>query len=167
MEVAELAPGLWRWTAQGAGCFYVESGDTTLLVDPLLPPGEEERFWRALDRDVERRARPVAVVLTGGGHAHDGAAIRKRYGARVLDGEPGVRALDGGALWLASHCALAAGAAIESVDGELRVVRAPLLPSVRAWLELPVEHVLVRHGEQVPGGRAALAAALGRAPLSG
>ena len=45
----ELTEGLWRWTARhpewhpgefGAevACFAAQAGDTTLLIDPLLPP---------------------------------------------------------------------------------------------------------------------------------
>ena len=61
------------------------------------------------------------------------------------------------------------------MDGALRVwwahgastgswYRERLLPSLRSWLELPIDHVLVAHGEQVTGGREAIAAALEREP---
>ena len=79
-------------------------------------------------------------------------------------------------LWLPSHNALAVGDALISVAGELRVwwvfqgedderdFRERWLPFLRAWLDLPVEHVLVGHGDHVAGGREALAAAFEREP---
>ena len=38
------------------GSVYCELPAAVLLVDPVVPadPGEAERLWRALDRDVER-----------------------------------------------------------------------------------------------------------------
>ena len=157
----ELAPGLWRWTArhpewepgggweQEVGCFYAEAGDATLLIDPLLPAGDEERFWRALDRDVERRGLPVAVLLTTHDHVRSSAAVAARYGGAVwghelarskLAGVPfhaltpgdeapgGVRVVgveDGGfgatPLHLPAHRALSPGDSLLTVDGELRI----------------------------------------------
>jgi hypothetical protein len=179
VEVAELAPGLWRWTVDGAGCFYVEAPDATLTVDPLVPDAgaEAERFWRALDRDVERRGLPLAVLLTGAAHARSADRVAERYGGVVArargrfgagldDGPGGARVLQGPGtpLYLPSHDALAAGDALVSDGGALRL-RSPLLAAaVRTWLALPVAHVLVAHGPQVEGGRDALAAALSRAP---
>jgi glyoxylase-like metal-dependent hydrolase (beta-lactamase superfamily II) len=202
MEVAELAPGLWSWTATQVRCFYVEADDATIVVDPLVPADEADRFWHALDRDVERRARPVAVVLTHAAHVRSAGVVAKRYaadiwgheyarpkiggatfhalspgdaapgGARVLpfDQEPDG---SGTPFYFPGHAALAVGDVFISVDGELRVwwahggsagswYRERLLPSLRSWLELPIEHVLVAHGEQVVGGRDAIAAALER-----
>jgi glyoxylase-like metal-dependent hydrolase (beta-lactamase superfamily II) len=95
MTVDRIAPGLWRWTAlhpawtpaggweQEVGCVYVETADAIALVDPLVPPEDEERFWRALDRDVERVARPVVVVLTAPWHARSSEAIATRYGGSI------------------------------------------------------------------------------------
>ena len=79
-------------------------------------------------------------------------------------------------LWLSEQKALAAGDVLISVGGELRVwwvfqgeederdFRERWMPFLRAWLDLPVEHVLVGHGGHVPGGKDALAAALARPP---
>ena len=54
MELDALAPGIWRWDDS----LYVERPDAVVLIDPVVPAGEEERFFRALDRDVERLGRP-------------------------------------------------------------------------------------------------------------
>jgi glyoxylase-like metal-dependent hydrolase (beta-lactamase superfamily II) len=189
MQVDELAPGLWRWTAEhpewqaGEGwepevaCFYVETDDATLLIDPLVPAGDESgRFWTRLDEDVERRGVPVVVLLTGGWHRRSADEVAARYGASIhVAGEDelpgGVETKPTGAmgdvvLWIPALGALAVGDALISVDGELRLWGARDDPeSVRALAELPVEHALVAHGDHVPGGRDALAAAVDRPPL--
>ena len=75
MEVEQLRPGLWRWTAihpewqegddweQEVSSVYYEAPGTTVLFDPLVPL-EREQFFEALDRDVERRGLPVSILLT-------------------------------------------------------------------------------------------------------
>lgn len=58
-----------------------------MLIDAFLPVDDEQadRFWRALDRDVERAGSAPTVVLTTRRHAWSAAAVRARYdGARVL-----------------------------------------------------------------------------------
>jgi glyoxylase-like metal-dependent hydrolase (beta-lactamase superfamily II) len=218
LEVTELAPGLWRWTARHpewtdgstwspeVGCFYVEADDATLLVDPLVPDDEADRFWTALDRDVERRGLPVAVLLTETAHVRSAGEVAARYGGGVWGHEQvrsrvgpaefhpvgpsealpgGARVLGGGyeeastPMFLPSYGALAPGDAIIEVDGELRVwwdfgdegaereYRERLLPALQRWLELPIERVLVAHGEQRAFGRDDVAAALERPPWPG
>jgi glyoxylase-like metal-dependent hydrolase (beta-lactamase superfamily II) len=108
MEVEELRPGLWRWTlphpewtpeeAEGDGweqevaSHFLETQDGIVLVDPLVPPegsAEAERFWAALDRDVERAGRPPAVLITIFWHARSSQAVRARYeGATVWAHRP-------------------------------------------------------------------------------
>lgn len=95
MQVGELAPGLWWWTARHPDweptqswdpevrCFYVEAEDATLVVDPLIPADDSARFWTALDRDVERRALPVAVLLTQAAHGRSAGELGSRYGAEI------------------------------------------------------------------------------------
>jgi len=68
MDVLEIAPGLWRWTGyheewrQEVGSVHCETEDGVVLIDPLVPPEDTERFWRALDRDVERLQAPGQPV---------------------------------------------------------------------------------------------------------
>ncbi len=80
MDVQRLADGLWRWTARHpnspnwpgrgppvppeVGCVYYEAPDAVVLIDPLLPEDEEERFLVYLDRDVGRLGLPVSILLT-------------------------------------------------------------------------------------------------------
>jgi hypothetical protein len=78
LELSELAPGIWHWDDS----LYVERPDAVVLIDPVVPAGDEERFFRALDRDVERLGRPVVVLLTDA--SLDVGAFVERYGADVL-----------------------------------------------------------------------------------
>jgi glyoxylase-like metal-dependent hydrolase (beta-lactamase superfamily II) len=219
VDVVELAPGLWRWTARhpdwtskqsGAdgweaevASFYCEADGYLLLIDPIVPEedGEQQRFWQALDRDVEKIGSPH-VVLTCAWHARSSRDVVQRYpdtrlwvhagGAAELPpgvvttdpfrpGDPlpgGVSAIDavvGDAevlLWLPSQAALVCGDTLLGggpagirvcpgswLDGaDPAAVRAEL----RICLEgLPVERVLVTHGEPVLArGREALDQAL-------
>ncbi len=89
MDVLEVAPGLWRWTGyheewrEDVGSVYCETRDGIVLVDPIVPPEDPERFWRALDRDVRRLDAHVHVLVTVFWHARHAAAMVERYGARV------------------------------------------------------------------------------------
>ena len=99
MEVTRLGDGLWRWTAlhrdwtpeeggldgwdQEVSSLYLEARDAVVLIDPLVPGHERGRFFEALDRDVERAGRPVAIVITLDDHERDAAALRERYDAEL------------------------------------------------------------------------------------
>lgn len=95
MRVDRLADGLWRWTAADAegtdaNCVYHEHPDGIVLIDPLLPadPADAERFWRALDRDVERIGRPPVVASTLPDRDAGAHAVAARYdGARIVAGD--------------------------------------------------------------------------------
>jgi len=185
VEVQRVADGLWRWTAVPArgnevASAYLELADAVVLVDPVLPAEgdpERERFWRALDRDVERLGRPVVVAETRAGAGADAAAAIGRYpgagrwapGAGPLpagleglplggDGDPEV------VLWVAGHRTLIVGRALEGRSGGGLVVAAQLDPAARATLlDLPVERVLTARGAPVlVGGGVALRAALSK-----
>ena len=209
MDVLEIATGLWRWTAyheewkENVGCVYCETDDGVVLIDPLVPsPSDDaERFWLALDRDVERSDRRVHVLVTIFWHTRSTAAMVERYSARVWaptssraavarragvvtdafrpdDPLPGAIEAFGTArrtevvYWLPQHRAVVPGdVLLGGDDGGVRLCPESWLPgkkghaelaaSLRPLLELPVERVLVSHGEPVlEDGRAALAAAL-------
>src|SRR5207247_10318674 len=121
MEVQELRPGLWRWTAPHpewehaehwgpeVGSVYAELPDAVVVIDPLVPADEDERFWSALDYDVERLGRPVHVLLTVHWHERSVAAVLERYRAALWRPEEqgevpeGVRAaVVGGRGWVAA-----------------------------------------------------------------
>jgi|GEM_PF-244936 len=109
MDVRELAPGLWRWTAPHpawkpeydkaggwpkwvASVSYEpqagarHSSDLALvLFDPLAPPEgdpDSELFWRHLDEDVARVGLPVAILIGNEFHSRSAQAIHDRYRAR-------------------------------------------------------------------------------------
>lgn len=107
MHVERIADGLWRWTAphpawtddptspysgweRDVACLYHEAPDGILLIDPLVPDGDEaERFWRHLDQDVERVGRPPTVIVSVAWHGRSADAVRERYpGTRVLGASP-------------------------------------------------------------------------------
>jgi glyoxylase-like metal-dependent hydrolase (beta-lactamase superfamily II) len=200
MDVRELRPGLWRWTAAHpewehaehwgpeVGSVYAELSDALVMVDPLVPQDEEDRFWEALDRDVERVGKPVQVLLTVHWHERSVAAVLDRYKAtlwrpeekgtlpagvhaEVVKGSDWVEAL----FFLEPHRALIAGDLLIGRAGggiELPVGWFPkgeqdwaeqeLKPELRKRLAaLPIELVVVSHGEPVlEDGAAALERAL-------
>src|SRR5436190_9706788 len=199
MEVTELRPGLWRWTASHPECdhaetwgpevasVYAELPEAAIVVDPLVPDDEEEGFWAALDRDVERAGRPVHVLLTVHWHERSVAAVLDRYHAQLWRPEEngelpkGVRAETvHGSDWvealffLEQHRALVAGDLLIGRDGGVELPVDWFPKDEREWAEtelkadlrrrlaeLPIELVLVSHGKPVlEDGAAALAAAL-------
>jgi hypothetical protein len=199
MDVQELRPGLWRWTATHpewehaenwgpeVSSVYAELPQALVVIDPLVPADEDQRFWSALDRDVEQLARPVYVLLTVHWHERSVAAVLDRYGATLWRPEQkgelpeGVQAeLVHGGDWVEAlfyvepHRALVAGDLPIGQDGglELPVLWFPkgeqewaentLKPELRERLKkVPVDLVLVSHGEPVlTDGRAALDRAL-------
>ena len=89
MDVLEVAPGLWRWTGyheewkEDVGSVFYETRDGVVLVDPIVPPEDRERFWLALDRDVERVGGDVHVLVTIFWHTRSAAGMVDRYAARV------------------------------------------------------------------------------------
>jgi hypothetical protein len=188
MKVVELAPGLWRWATphpdwseaeewpREVGSVYCEAPEATVLFDPLVPAGaDRDRFFEALDRDVERRGLPVTILLTVAWHERSAAELAERYSAGE---EPpggvegfGVPEVDETLWWLPEHGALVAGDVLLGAEDGVRVcpdswldgrsshtsIRAALAP----LLELPLERILVSHGEPVLAqGRAALEQAL-------
>jgi glyoxylase-like metal-dependent hydrolase (beta-lactamase superfamily II) len=183
VDVQELAPGLWRWTAthgewddpvlgSEVGCVYVETDDALALIDPLVPEEDRDRFFAALDRDVERLGLPVAIALTCAWHARSSAELRERYGAtdEVPDGVVALPVVDDESVfWIPRQRALVAGDALLGVNGLQRCPddwvaergREGFLPALRALLALEPELVLPSHGAPVlHDGRRALAEAI-------
>jgi hypothetical protein len=179
----------WRDGAdwdRDVGCVYWEADDAVVLVDPLVPSEEAERarFLEALDRDVERARLPVTILVTCTWHERSRAELADRYQARVVTGPPstadglpsGVAVVEAPTAdelvyWLAPVRAVVPGDTLLGTDdgvrlcpaswldggGDLEALRGELGP----LLDLPVERVLVSHGEPVlTEGRAALARAL-------
>jgi glyoxylase-like metal-dependent hydrolase (beta-lactamase superfamily II) len=192
VDVHELAPGLRYWYAphpawrpdenwpEGVLCAYYESPDALVLIDPLVPRGEEDEFWRGLDADVERLGRPVHVLLTSPWHDRDTTLVVERYGAPVwahpdalwkddpvlttTDHVPaGVEALlpDGNeegqaSFFIREHRTLVTGDMFSGTGGVFHVYVSPDEPNPEAYLawlprllELPIERVLISHGEPV------------------
>jgi hypothetical protein len=199
MEVRELRPGLWRWTGAHpewehaehwgpeVGSVYAELADTVVVVDPLVPTDDEDRFWEALDRDVERSGLPVHVLLTVHWHERSVAAVLDRYHATLWRPEEKGELPEGvhaetvrGSDWvealffLEPHRALVAGDLLIERDGRVELpidwfpkderewAERELKPDLRRRLSaLPVELVLVSHGQPVlENGAAALERAL-------
>ena len=197
----EIEPGLWRWSAphpgwrpdaapespadwpRAVGCVLCDAPDATVLIDPLLPHGDE-RLLSALDQHVGRRERPVVVLTTIGFHRRSRDQLAKRYGAttsRAKNNLPAgvesfpIRGAGETIFWLAEHRALVPGDRIIGAQrGRLRlcpeswlrylpsgITLAALAEALRPLLDLEIERVLVSHGEPVlGGGRKALEAAL-------
>jgi glyoxylase-like metal-dependent hydrolase (beta-lactamase superfamily II) len=189
MRVSEIATGLWRWTGlhpawtpadggpegweQEVSCTFYEGPDAVVLIDPLVPMEDRDRFFQALDRDVERTGGPVRILLTVDSHRRSSAELAERYGGTVGEVPAGVDvALDSWGeriYWIPEHRALVFGDVVLGRAGGLRLPRTwigeehydAVVESLRPLLELPVERVLVAHGEPVlADGHKALAAAL-------
>jgi len=189
MTVDHLAPGLWRWTAphpdwqegddweQEVGCVYYEAPDATVLIDPLVPPaGDGDRFFEALDRDVERRGLPLAIVLTCEWHGRSAQELAERYGA-TGEARQGLEAhelpeIEERIWWIPEHGALVPGDVLlgdgvggvrvcpDSWLGE-RSSHESIRTALRPLLDLPVDRILVSHGRPVlENGGAALEQAL-------
>jgi hypothetical protein len=155
----KLTEGLWRWTARhpdwhpgefGAevASFAAQAGDTTLLIDPLLPP-DPEPVLETIDATLAGR---LAILITIPYHVRSSEELWRRYrkaaettihGHRActkrLKDESAFREIDPGTtlpgdvtahtigkprryempLHLPSHEALVFGDAVAEVDGRL------------------------------------------------
>jgi hypothetical protein len=200
MDVAEIGPGLYRWTArhpdwrrgsrpESTGDWPAEVGSVAYLapgalvvIDPLTPAGEPG-FWDWLDGLAARRKRRVHVLTTIKFHRRSRDEVAGRYGAptsrargRLPSGVEAIpiRGMGETMFWIGEHRALVPGDRIIGAGGVLRpcpeswlgylgrgVTLDDLRQRLRPLLELPIEAVLVSHGEPATSdGRDALAAAL-------
>jgi glyoxylase-like metal-dependent hydrolase (beta-lactamase superfamily II) len=193
MEIEQIAPHLWWWTAphpdwgppdfeagQGwqrdVSCYALVEGDELVLFDPLVPAGDEKRFWAALDGDVEHHG-PPRILISVFWHARSAREILERYdGAELFaheraagdvaervpvtrtfaDGDllPGaveaiaLHHMDEAAFWLPRHRAMVFGDSVLGYDGRAQ-------PCPASWL---------REGESTEAVEASVLQALEREP---
>ncbi|HEX8120091.1 MAG TPA: hypothetical protein VF549_02390 [Solirubrobacteraceae bacterium] len=162
---------------EDVGCVAYAAPRALVLVDPLVP---EPAFLDDLDALVEERDLPVSILQTVRFHSRSRDELERRYADRLApEPGPGVEPVPiAGAgetmVWLSEPRALVpgdrllgdgAGGLRMSPDSWMRYLgldQAGLAESLRPLLDLPVEHVIVSHGEPVLGdGRAVIARAIG------
>ena len=165
---------------QMVGCVLYDTGDAVALIDPLLPRDGRERFLAWLDRHAADR--PVSILTTIRWHRRDREELARRYSGASARAWNAVRAgvaphpLRGAGetlFWLPGAAALVTGDRLlggphgtlrvcpQSWLSRVRVDRAGLAELLRPLLELPIERLVVSHGEPVlHDGRGALERAI-------
>jgi hypothetical protein len=162
------------------GSVAYEAPDAFVFVDPLVP----DELWPALEERVSAHGHPVRVLTTIGFHRRSRDEVVRRFDATTSrakaslpDGVETVTIRRAGEtmVWLPGHRALIPGDRLLGDDrgglrmcspGWLRYLKPglsydELREALRPLLDLPVEMVLVSHGEPVlQGGRAAIKRAL-------
>jgi hypothetical protein len=157
--------------------------DALVLVDPLVPADRSD-LGRELDELVRSHSRPVVILTTLQFHRRSREELAARYGASTSRAKKAlpegvetiqIRGAGETMVWLPEHRALIPGDRLLGGDsGGLRLCpeswlrylpskmsQAQLRTALQPLLELPVEMVLVSHGEPVlSGGREALVQAL-------
>ena len=183
---ADTPPGSSDYWEPIVGSVLYEPPEAVALIDPLLPSDGREEFLAWLDDRIA--ARPVSILTTIRWHRRDREQLAERYrdnsprAWNVIPAGVEPRPLRGAGetlYWLPAVAALVAGDRLLGADGGgLRVCpqswledaqtdRAGVAELMRPLLELPIERVLVSHGEPVlHDGRAALARALAEAAAS-
>lgn len=144
-----------------------ETEEEIALIDPFLPP----------DGSFDPHDKPVRVLLTQGAHYRGTADFVERYGASVwappraawrkipnpsttaelpsgveaieLDGEP-----QQVMFFIREHATLITGDVLTGRDGRLRVFvdeadPERLLPALDALADLPIERVIIPHGDLI------------------
>jgi hypothetical protein len=168
------------------GCVLYESPGTVVLIDPLLPSAGREQFLDWLDRRVA--GRPVSILTTIRWHRRDREQLAERYRentTRAWNHVPReverwlLRGAGETLFWLPGVETLVAGDRLigdghggvrvcpQSWLGKVRADRADVAGLMRPLLELPIERLLVSHGEPVlHAGHAALTRAIAEAEPS-
>ena len=176
---------------------YLETDGATVLVDPLIPADDSERFLEYLDADVERAGAGVHILLTVYWHVRSAGELVERYDAEVWaparsalpvkrrlslspnpvrPGDPLPGGLEAHASGRASELAYLMPKQRALVVGDvllgdpLRICppgwvgkggQKAVREALRPLLDVPLDRVLVSHGDPVlRGGQTALAAAL-------
>jgi glyoxylase-like metal-dependent hydrolase (beta-lactamase superfamily II) len=98
MDVEEIAPHLWHWSAphpdwkprnrgkdgqgwdQMVSCYALVGDDEFVLIDPQVPTDEADaaQLWDALDRDVEAHG-PPAILISVHWHVRSADDVARRY----------------------------------------------------------------------------------------
>jgi glyoxylase-like metal-dependent hydrolase (beta-lactamase superfamily II) len=150
-----------------------ETDDEVALIDPFLPP----------DGAFDARGKAVRVLLTQPAHYRGTADFVERYGAAVwvppravwrkrpnpattdqlprgveaieLDGEP-----QQVVFFIRDHATLVTGDVLSGTGGKLHVFvdeadPERLLPSLAALADLPIEQVIIPHGDRIASDGAA------------
>jgi hypothetical protein len=176
----QAAPGSAEDWKQDVGSVLYEMPDAVALIDPLLPSEDRRKFLGWLDGRIATR--PVSVLTTIRWHRRDREDLARRYESTTSRAwnavPPGIRPrpLRGAGetmFWLPAVAALVAGDRLIGAQGgglrvcpeswldDVHVNRPGLAELLRPLVELPVERVLVSHGEPVlRNGRAALVRAI-------
>ena len=177
-------PGSADDWGQDVGSVLYEVPDAVVLIDPLLPIEDRAGFLDWLDALIG--ARPVSILTTIRWHRRDREELAERYepntAPRAWNAIPrGVvpKPLRGAGetmYWLPDVAALVPGDRLIGAPGgglqvapqswleAVHVNRPGLVELLRPLVELPIERVLVSHGEPVlHDGRAALVRAIAEA----
>jgi hypothetical protein len=170
------------WGPEVGSVAYSAPGEL-VLVDPLVPPGRPG-LKAELDDLVRWHGEPVRILTTLKWHRRSRDELAERYGASTSRAQATlpegvetitIRGAGETMVWLPRPRALVPGDRLLGDDkGGLRLCpdswlrylpsgmrQAELREALRPLLELPVELVLVAHGEPLlAGGREAIARAL-------
>jgi hypothetical protein len=176
----QAVPGSADDWDQEVGSVLYEMRDAVALIDPLLPSEDRAEFLHWLDARIG--ARPVSILTTIRWHRRDREELAERYESTTSRAwnavPPGVKPepLRGAGetmFWLPAVATLVAGDRLIGTEGGglqvspqswlegVHVNRPGLAELLRPLVDLPIERVLVSHGEPVlEGGRAALVRAI-------
>jgi hypothetical protein len=191
VDLQQVASGLWRWTTphpdweapkqeddpadwpRDVGSVAYETTETLVLIDPLIANGN----FAALD-EVAEKSKRVAILTTLEFHRRSRDEVAQRYAATTTlpDGVDAIEIRGAGETiyWIPEHGALVPGDRLLGdrppglrlcPESWLRYLpgftQDDLRTALRPLLDLPVEMVLVSHGEPVlHDGRAELERAL-------
>jgi hypothetical protein len=180
---ADPDPGSPADWGPDVGSVAYAARDALVLVDPLVPLDRAE-LQKELDELVRGHGQPVVILTTLQFHRRSREELASRYDASTSRAKKSlpegvetiqIRGAGETMVWLPERRALIPGDRLLGGDrGGLRLCpeswlrylpskmnQAELSKALRPLLELPVEVVLVSHGDPVlSGGRQALAGAL-------
>jgi hypothetical protein len=175
----------------GQACYA--ASDALVLFDPLVPASDEAGYWEFIDQRQQEGGLPVRVLLTAPWHQRSAGAVAARCEARVwahAAGRPRLSvpsqqdALPQGiepfilegveegevAFYIAATRTLIVAEFLTGMSGRLQLTPSPAVQDEHAFrtsldrlLALPIEQVLVAHGDPVfHDGLARVAEAIGQ-----